>query len=287
MSAVERTTCFFCGYDLASVPDDGQCPECGQPAREARRGDAIDTAPRSHGRRLVTGALLIELGLLITLALGVIRHALAVVMTQVLGDGTGLSTWDVINQYASGGLSILILGVATIEIIGWWRLTTVDPRLARRDPATIVRHLVRITVVLAPLMSGLWLVLDWTSGPRAVLTAFVVVGAIVRIGRHVAIVLLVRSLARRAEAPTLRRWATHLLWIGPVAAIAHQVLITFMFDQVSFDRFWIVHTLSLSLSFAWTLLWIITIDWLRRAIVAAMRQAPPAPPLPAPVDGPA
>ncbi|MFM9995613.1 MAG: hypothetical protein ACKVU4_07405 [Phycisphaerales bacterium] len=32
--------CFFCGYDLRGVRDDGTCPECGRPARDA--GQVLD-----------------------------------------------------------------------------------------------------------------------------------------------------------------------------------------------------------------------------------------------------
>ena len=82
-----KLSCRRCGYDLAGLPGDARCPECGLAAAHARLADELATVMPHRLRAARVGCVLLAAGLLLAapvLAVVLGKHLAAVL--DLAGD---------------------------------------------------------------------------------------------------------------------------------------------------------------------------------------------------------
>lgn len=113
--------CRVCGYNLRTLPLDGQCPECGAPVTDSRGTQTLLAAPRRHLLQLLTGAGLVMIA---AATFGVAMVALAIVASS------GVRPFPITPLVTASVTGSVLLCCVTGLVL----LTRRDPRF-RADPA--------------------------------------------------------------------------------------------------------------------------------------------------------
>jgi hypothetical protein len=215
--------CMACGYDLAGLPRDGLCPECGTLVAQSYAPDLLENRSIGFLTQLRSGLAFVVYGLLAQIVLGVL------VFLAGLGRGLAVPTvagsawfpfFDLLTQVAGLGLSVLVL-------LGWWRITTPDPARAGTDLDVKPRQIIRVTVVLqaaVQLMSLVPSVLVMTSTSISVslvnvVIALALVSGLAWVVQFFAVMIYLQWLARRVPDTKLYTDAKRFMWLGPVLYI--------------------------------------------------------------------
>ncbi|MBX3373147.1 MAG: hypothetical protein KF817_04875 [Phycisphaeraceae bacterium] len=225
--STDDVLCVFCANDLAGLPEEGACPECGRPIERSIRGDRLSCAPRAYLRRLSAGTSLVFGGLVVAIAVPWVVMAL-----HGLLAGNGALTMvaaPIIIAARLGGLLVLFGG--------WSLLGTLHPDYVHDRAAITVSVMVRVAagaaVIAATLTVGAGLI-GWVHDSQAAPapwmreigrlvdgpTAFLPVSEmVVQATLFVASMLHVRWLAARIPNERLRAGAGLGIWVLPLATL--------------------------------------------------------------------
>lgn len=279
--------CLFCGYNLTGLSHEATCPECGVPVTEARRGYSLHHAPERYVRLLARSVLTIQTATAAILGLRLVRYLIWMAVNYLWPDSIRELMFNV-TRVVSSMLTLLMLVPFLAAAMAWWQLTSPDPRAQeRQDRLTPLRYAVRIAATAQAsfmlLATPLWIYWMFSPGSWPFWSQYVrgtdgVVSFLLASSLFVTAVLLLRVLARRLGAPGLRRWITNLLWIGPVAAILGQGAQFASFNLAGFGGFWLIGAVDLLSRALWLVVWVGTLESLRRRLLTAADRIPPPPP---------
>lgn len=225
--STDDVLCVFCANDLAGLPEEGVCPECGRSIERSIRGDRLACAPRAYLRRLSAGTSLVFGGLAVAIA---VPWAVMVLHGFLAREGAlTVVAAPIIIAARLGGLLVL-LG-------GWSLLGTLHPDYVHDRAAIAVSVMVRVAagaaVIAATLTVGAGLV-GWMHETRADSTpwmrevgrladgptAFLPVSEmVVQAILFVTSMLHVRWLAARIPNERLRAGAGLGIWVLPLATL--------------------------------------------------------------------
>lgn len=149
--------CVACGYDLAGLESGSSCPECATPIAASLRGDGLAFASVEHLERLYKGLGYTRLGVGLAVCVWVVA-LVGQIMTSMLTT-SGAPSW-LMDVVLLGPL----IGCVALWSLGWWMVTTPDPRLAdgegqralfgARWLAIAVLLIIIATLALLPLVAG-------------------------------------------------------------------------------------------------------------------------------------
>jgi hypothetical protein len=125
--------CVSCGYNLRGLSPDGRCPECGTAIGRSTRGDYLRFCDPGWVETLASGMNWIVAGLILAFVLGLFAGGVA-----------GLT-----NKPAYGMLGLV---GSLVTLIGYWKVTTPDPREAEPqgvDVRAVIRYGSALNIVLA------------------------------------------------------------------------------------------------------------------------------------------
>lgn len=221
--------CRQCDYPIDGLADADVCPECGTLAGMSRYGPRLHDAPAAFVAGLARGALLIEITIVLSFVLRIVQWC----VMQAADGLSSANAHDELRVAISAIFDVVGLGPGVCWIIGWWMLTRPDPRL-RRDSlkvlGTIVRVCLALTALAALIMIGIDRALQVDTDPEhidlerierrfGVVLIFIAVMVPIAVAGFFGTLLYLRALARRLDAPRLRAWATHVMWILPASMI--------------------------------------------------------------------
>ena len=276
-------TCLICGYDIAGLDDAASCPECSAGIGDSRHGGLMASAPDGYVRLLIRGALLIEIAIICILTTDIVAD----VLTQQVSGGmivNGAFDWPrirLLNAIISGGALFALL-LNALGNLGWWWVSTPDPRFEIQERATPWRRMLRAGLIAFILVAGVEfaLLVDmlYMRGTRATnpMTLFALQAAaattmLVTMVNFFLMVQYVRILARRAGSDRLRTYATRMLWLGPLLALLLYVAKHGLPDIFADAR--IAIAVSVTTAVVWLLIWGGMIELLRQTLVKARQSA--------------
>jgi hypothetical protein len=133
--------CRRCGYDLKGLPMSGDCPECGLEVVRSLRGNLLEYSDPAYLRRLGTGALLVELGIV-----AICLVPIGAVGLLIIGMATSTPDWAIIA--AQAGAALASIAAAVLGLVGLFVLTAPDPGHVGRDDSDRSRLATRIATIV-------------------------------------------------------------------------------------------------------------------------------------------
>jgi len=243
MKIDHHAPCLRCGYDLASLPLEGVCPECALPVSRSVSGDLLRFADPRWSRRVHRGLRVVFRTVVWLLVATILMIVVLVFDEATATRGTGAaagvpSAGAGVTIAISRALFLLAVIAGSVTYASGWR------RASIAEPAPVDDHatksaLVRITGVLAPFAMAGWIAMAG-AGTMQILPAIPVVSfalaAVVPIVTHLALsVGLVKRLTQRcgtistdAHIDTLRRLRRTPVFVllfaaGAVAILFHSL----------------------------------------------------------------
>src|SRR5206468_4136102 len=127
--------------DLAGLPVEGPCPECGKSIESSLRGDLLEYAEPAYVATLHRGVRL----LLVSLALGVLTTMIALIAGLTIGGtgGPARSPFLPYFHFFNLGLGTVLSG---LSILGWYLFSAPVPGVHLRDKGDRPRRVVRAAV---------------------------------------------------------------------------------------------------------------------------------------------
>lgn len=132
--------CLSCGYDLAGLPESGQCPECSVPIQRSLRGNLLRFASPEYLKTLRTGATLALVASILNFFEIIPRLAIGAIFLWL-----GLGTTAALE--AAVDISTLVA-----MLCGWWMLSTPDPAFIGMDDSRDWRVRLRWLLPVASLV---------------------------------------------------------------------------------------------------------------------------------------
>lgn len=204
----DHRACITCGYDLIGLPVGGVCPECGTLAADSLRGILLQFASPDYLRSVRLGLSLVLSGILIWVV---------VIVVSVLGQiyFKGGREFGLIMQAASLADQVLIL-------VGYLRLTVLDPQFTGTESPTSARAILRIAVLiqigLSLLTTALLLAAGSAPSPgvAAIFMALSAAGLAASAVQFFAMMRYARWLARRVPDDRIIRRTQVYMWLLPL-----------------------------------------------------------------------
>lgn len=210
--------CVRCGYDLANLPREGVCPECGTPIEKSYLPDLLQNRSPEYLTQLRSGLSLVLNGILVMVSVTIVSIGVAFAMISWLNTV----------------VAIVMVACTLVILFGWWRLTTPDPGYAAPQFDRTSRRVIRVAVVVqaAASLANVGLgqlggMTSFTPGAAPVIQPTMLAFAIVvwvastaaMIAQFFAAMLYVRWLALRVPDQKLHDKARQFMWLGPVLYI--------------------------------------------------------------------
>lgn len=228
--------CVGCGYDLAGLSPNGQCPECGTPIANSLRGDLLAFAPAAYLATLHRGASIVVVTILVMVVFFVLSFGVGMYFAASSPTGTAPV---VVEALASiGGL---VLGL--VLLYGWWLLSTAMPahKSTHLDKARIwVRGLLIASAGLTALqfVAGLAIGVSPAStapsgpgtagasmGAIALVGGFGLLGTLVGVGGYIVQMLYVGWLGQRIPDQDIHRRGKRNAWLVPLLATVGAIIL--------------------------------------------------------------
>ena len=195
-----QPACTRCGYSLAGLATDGNCPECGFSVAESLRGDFLRFADPVFAHRIDRGAAMLS----VSLGLGV------------------LLIFSLIASSFGGGICLLpaaalVLAAPILGTIGWCFFTADDPLRAQRGHERAIANTSRAAIAGAGLLVIVGITL---RSPNLAFSAVALLPVF-----YTAALLHLRTIARRCRDGNPKDLATGVLRFWVFGVIATAVLI--------------------------------------------------------------
>lgn len=211
-------SCISCGYDLAGLPRDGVCPECGTPIERSYAPDLLENRSIEFLMQLRSGLSLVVWSILTQVALKLLAFTGGIAaMTMGFAPPSSQPIFELFTRAVGLVLTILVLW-------GWWRITTPDPSRAGTDLDVKPRKVIRVAVVLqaAVGLAGLAFAAAYV-GTQAISNTLAIIAlgvglayGLAWIVQFFAVMLYLQWLARRIPDPKLHGEARQFMWLGPL-----------------------------------------------------------------------
>lgn len=210
--------CIACGYDLAGLPRDSQCPECGLSVERSYAPDLLENRSTEFLMNLRSGLTLVLAGVFASIA-----TVALLLVASILAGLYAPANADVVAIVSQ----VLELGIAFLILFGWWRITAPDPGRVGRGLDVRPRQVLRAAVIVQVVMSLVQLVLlpFWTQTYNMANPVDLVYLAaqwghgIAWCTQFFASMLYIKWLARRIPDPKLEADAKRFMWLGPLLYI--------------------------------------------------------------------
>lgn len=205
--------CLRCGYSLKGLAPSSVCPECATPVERSLLGDLFRFSDPRYVRTLHRGAVLIAASIIAAIA----SVAAALLLTRLVGPTFSL------GMFLLGPLLFVACGL--LSLVGWWLLSTPDPRRLGRDTDSRARRLLRALVIaqLTLTLAGFLIMLASLAPGPGPSTALGNLTSTLGMLNSLAVLLVgavyLRSLTLRIPDLRARRGATVLLWAIPIAIV--------------------------------------------------------------------
>jgi len=129
-----------CSYSLMGLPPEGNCPECGTPIADSLRGFYLRFAAPEYIAKVRTGLSLILNGILLMVAMFLVRFVLPFVANYFFSAST--LVWIALVQ-------LLPLIPSVIILLGYWRYTEPDPGFVGVETPHAARKILRVATVVS------------------------------------------------------------------------------------------------------------------------------------------
>ncbi|MFI4883324.1 MAG: hypothetical protein ACIAQU_12150, partial [Phycisphaerales bacterium JB064] len=193
--------CVSCGYDLAGLDEEGPCPECATPIAESLRGDGLAFCDPKFLHTLDRGLAMIRWSVAVILISWIAGIFLMLAISMI--GLWSVPTW--VEEVVFGGI---LLASLVLYVLGWWVVTTPDPRTLGSEPArapAIARYgaVVVLAIVVVLLVLGHFLL-----QARQIIMPVLLVSLM---AQHAAGSVCLCRLATRATNPLAMKYARHAL----------------------------------------------------------------------------
>lgn len=160
--------CIACGYEVSGLPNGGLCPECATPIAESIRGDGLAFASIEHLQRLSKGLVYTRLGVGLMVCVWFLALAMRIAISVITWSPPPRWLMDVI-------VAGPVVGCLALWSLGWWKVTTPDPRLADTESSRAPLCARWVAVVIAVVATAALLASPWVAGtvPGAGLAVFI------------------------------------------------------------------------------------------------------------------
>jgi hypothetical protein len=211
--------CLKCGHDLRGLPPSGACPECGMAIERSLQGNLLRFSDETYLVALHRGVFLI----LAAIIAQVVFYVALFVGAFALASGT-VPPMRGIELFAAFA-GCLLIGVVLVQRYGWWLFSAPDQAYLGADLGTTSRIVVRVTVAVLALLTGLNAAVESAqlgrgAGPMDDVADIVGTALLLALAvKFFASILYLRWLALRLPDPGVDRKAKLLMWLGPLLAI--------------------------------------------------------------------
>ena len=214
--------CIVCGYDLAGLPVEGTCPECGTAIERSYRPDRLANRSTEYLEQLRTG---------LSFVLNAILGSIIFRIVSILGTiALRVSGSSILSGNALAMLSqIVSLLLSFAMLYGWWKITTPDAQAHSSDLDSKPRQILRASVIILACIYTLRMFLSFGAPGSAgfitngfgsnigiVLIAIGLVRTVAWIAKFFAAMLYVRWLASLVPDDNLASKAKQFMWLGPL-----------------------------------------------------------------------
>ncbi|MBI1338202.1 MAG: hypothetical protein GC164_14755 [Phycisphaera sp.] len=207
---VDEVPCLACGYNLRGTNLNGRCPECGTAVGRSAHGDLLLYCEPTWVSQLAKGMNFVLVSILVGFLIGCLSSS-AVAYSA--------------SQHAQPQVQwvqLLHLVPNIIALVGYWLLTTPEPRQQMTEAGLSARSLARGCLVAA---QGLGVMQIGVSlGQPFVAQILAMPGAILSIVGLVALLVYLRRIALRMPDTNLASQTLVVMW-GTAALYAFLVLI--------------------------------------------------------------
>ncbi len=198
--------CVSCGYNIRGLLRDGVCPECGTATARSCGSNHLQFSRPEWVEQLASG----------------MNWIVAAIVIAVLG---GLATQAAPPTGPYLAIVILLqIAVPLTSVVGYWKLTTPEPRLPDDPREETLRQVARWSVMGNAVLtvSGLGI----SGAPTAVSAVFGVVAGVVAIVQTLSIFLYARRLALRIPNADLAKQTAIVMWGIVITTGAGALLLT-------------------------------------------------------------
>ncbi len=149
--------CVHCAYNLRGLASDGRCPECGTSIARSIRGDLLWQADLAWLTR-VSGGFTLTKDCFVTWLAG-----LAAGLTERLVLGS--------SEVSNFLEPVWATTIATLLLVGIFRVMTPDPRLSLREQPIALRRIVRLAAIAALLLGvSMFIPFSKSTGAASILS---------------------------------------------------------------------------------------------------------------------
>lgn len=226
--------CARCGYNLRGLTAEGVCPECGAQVARSLKGNLLEFASPEYLRSLYRGATLVIAGSIAKIVLGIF---VTIVLVAVQGISQAAAGGGIGGRWTEVVPKMVEVFTAGVIACGWWLFSAPDPAMVGGDEGATARKWVRWLIVAEFAFSIGQLMVELIPGASAavrsivspagglnlnltgvMIAALLVAGGalLADVGRIIATVAYVRTLAPRVPDGRLAADAKRNLWLLPV-----------------------------------------------------------------------